>query len=91
MPLDVDTDDLSSMSGEIARRTPKTESLYANTSEDLSFLWDVMEANRDRNGTMMPVPEIQPPLLNEDYENLTLADVSAQPEPPPVEEPPPDA
>lgn len=71
--LNVDSDELSSMSAEIARGTPKEESLYANLSPDHSFMWGVLTRNiaRIKADGAMPeqTAEVQPPLMNQDYEN----------------------
>jgi hypothetical protein len=71
--LNVDSDELSSMSAEIARGTPKEESLYANLSPDHSFMWGVLTRQIDRIKADGAIPEqtaeIQPPLMNQDYED----------------------
>lgn len=66
--LNIDSDELSSMSAEIMRGTPKADSLYANTSEDHSFMWDVLEGEIANIPMPEPSVEIQPPLMNQDWE-----------------------
>ena len=67
--LNIDSDELSAMSAEIMRGVTKADSLYANTTEDHSFLWDVLEDEVGRIPMPEPTSEIQPPLMNQEWEN----------------------